>query len=83
MHFLRQLVVGDPAPAHGDHVFFGERVVGAGGEHHRDFAPAVVGLADHGGVGDSRIREDVAFDLGGVDVLSARLDHVFDPVEEI
>ena len=39
-------------------------------------APVVVGDAEHGDVGDLRVREQHALDLGRVDVHAARDDHV-------
>src|SRR5580692_4033970 len=57
------------------------------GLHHHDgldrLAPFVVGHADHGDFGDIGVIADRAFDLGGIDVLAARDDHVLDAVVDI
>ena len=50
--------------------------------HHRlhRFAPLLVGDADDGDVGDVGVRLSDVLDLGRVDVLATRHDHVLDPV---
>ena len=45
-------------------------------------APALVGHADDGGLGDGRMRVQDGLDLGRVDVLAAGDDHVLDPVDD-
>uniref|UniRef100_A0A0N4Z3R1 Transcriptional regulator n=1 Tax=Parastrongyloides trichosuri TaxID=131310 RepID=A0A0N4Z3R1_PARTI len=58
----------------------------AGAQHHQRLdrlAPAVVGHADHGGLGHGRMLEQGALDLSGIDVLAAGHDHVLDAVANI
>ena len=50
------------------------------GQH--DLAPLGVGHADHRGVADGRVREQLGFDLGGIDVDAARDDEVRGAVGE-
>ena len=46
-------------------------------------APAVVGHAEHGGLGDGRVAHQRRLDLERVDVLAARDDHVPRAVEQV
>ena len=51
----------------------------AGAPHHigdRHLLPFRIGAADHGGFGDAGMRDQHALDLGRIDVLAARDDHV-------
>ena len=55
----------------------------AGLEHHAGLhrlAPLRVGHADHRAVGDRRVLHQRVLDLGRIDVLAARQDHVLDAV---
>src|SRR3989442_14337620 len=45
-------------------------------------APIRIGCSDHGGHGNSRMFQKDEFDFRGVDILSARNDHVLGPVDE-
>ena len=49
------------------------------GRTRRPARPTVVGDADHGDVGDIRMREQQVLDLARIDVLAAADDHVLEP----
>jgi hypothetical protein len=52
-------------------------------EGHADLAHALVGHADHGRGGDLGMLEELALDLGRIDVESAHDEHVLDAVRDL
>ena len=80
---LRQLVVGNGR--FGEGVELLERQRSAGFERRdRDdpLAPLVVRLTDQADFGDRRMAHELALDLGRIDVLAARDDHVLDAIAD-
>src|SRR5207245_192315 len=79
----RDLEAGDPALALREHLAVGERVAGLA-PHERDahFRHARVGKAHDRGQVDSGETHQERFDLHGVDVLAADLQHVLVPPDE-
>src|SRR5215813_13638378 len=80
VHPLGKLVTRQLTGAVPEHVLVGERCVLS--HHHRDWrlAPLGRGRADHGHLGHPRMAEDDVLDLGRIDVLATRDNHVLDPV---
>src|SRR5437868_10376995 len=73
---LRLLVTGQPAPAKALQVLDAQARVTARHERDRDLAPLRIGPAHDGDFSHARVLQQHAFDLGGIDVLPARLDQV-------
>jgi hypothetical protein len=73
---LGSLVAGEASAA--DLVYVGRTEVVTFSNHKRDgsFAPFLIGLANHGCIGDARVVEQHALDLSEVDILATRLAHI-------
>src|SRR5690606_33998864 len=82
LHGGRALEVRQALAAEVDDLLLGH-VLGQHDEGLRGLAPLLGRDADHRAVGDGRVAHQDVLDLGGVDVLPARDDHVLDPVVHV
>src|SRR5277367_1958962 len=76
---LRRLEAGETLSAGRQNAFDGEGSARAGRSHDRGgdaLAPELIGQTEHRAIGDAGDGDQRFFDLGGVDVLTARDDHV-------
>ncbi len=83
VHRRRALVACQPGAREGDDLLLGGCRTGTQHDHRLDrLAPPLRRHGDDGDVGDRRVIGEDALDLGGVDVLPTRYDHVFEAVAQ-